>query len=91
MNSPAERRANAVIILVSIMLAIAGISMIFNPPQNATSNDLVQGTVIEKYVTTGQAFYFGLKEDGYSEKMQIEVTKDEFEKYDVGDYFARAK
>ena len=91
MYTPAERRTNIAIILVSAALAIAAIHAFFNPPHNVRIDESVQGVITEKYVTIGQALYFGLKEDTCDNKTQVKVTKEEFEKYNVGDYFTRVK
>lgn len=91
MYSPSERRVNAIIILASMALMVVAIHTIFNPPHNVRLNESVQGIVMEKYVTIGQALYFGLKEDSYDGETQVEVTKEEFEKYNIGDYFVRVK
>ena len=91
MYTPVERRTNVVIILAFVVLAITVVYTIFNPPHNVRLNESVQGIVTEKYVTIGQALYFNLKEDFYNGETQVEVTKEEFEKYNVGDYFTRVK
>ena len=91
MYTPAERRANIVIIFVSVALAIAAIHTFLNPPRNVRIDESVQGVITEKYVTVGQVLCFGLKEDICDNKTQVEVTKDEFEKYSIGDYFMRVK
>lgn len=91
MYTPAERRANVVIILASIALMIIAAHAVFNPPHNVRLNESVQGVVTGKYVTIGQALYFNLKENFYDGETQVEVTKEEFEKYNVGDYFTRVK
>lgn len=91
MNSPSERRSNAVIVAVGVLFMGAAIGALINCANSSTTSlgKDVGGTVQARYVGSGPTFYFAVNVDG--ERVQVSVSEEEFEFYRVGDYFVTKK
>lgn len=91
MNSPSERRSNAVVVAVGILFMAAAIGTLINcaNPNTTSIGKDVGGTVQAHYVGSGPTFYFAVDVNG--ERVQVSVSEEEFEFYKVGDYFVIKK